>query len=163
MSFGPGSRRLNEKGASGSFAFRVAKPVHWNMSAISHLAQGNQRHQSRTRSELGLRVKNGLGRGRSRVAQTNPVNAEIFDHSLDVIAGFGKGNPLDPVDRIDAGFAWVAMGVDPLLDPLAAGIIGSEGQDVRAFLFGHKLAEMTCRELGIECRVGQEPLWVEGD
>ena len=102
-------------------------------------------------SELGLRVENGLGRCWLGLAQPNPVNAEIFDHPLDVIAGFGEGNPLDPVDRIDAGFAWIAMSVDPLLDSLAAGIIGGEGQDVRALLFGHKLAEMTCRELGIEC------------
>jgi hypothetical protein len=34
-----GARRLNEKAASGSFAFRVAKPVHWNISAISFMAQ----------------------------------------------------------------------------------------------------------------------------
>src|SRR3981081_4069475 len=60
-------------------------------------------------SELGLRIKNGLGRGRSRIAQTNPVNAEIFDHPLDVIAGFGEGNALDPVDRIDPGVGWGAL------------------------------------------------------
>src|SRR5262245_65172309 len=55
-------------------------------------------------------------------AEANAVDLQVLEHALDVVARLGERNPLDPVDGIDLGVAWVAVFRDPLFHAPAPGI-----------------------------------------
>lgn len=48
-----------------------------------------------------------------RATQSCSVNLKVFDNTLNVIPGFPVGNRFDPVDHIDAGFAWITELTNP--------------------------------------------------
>src|ERR1700730_7131426 len=108
-------------------------------------------------SELGLSLEKGVGRSCLALAETDLINTEIFDQPLDVVAGFGKGNPLPPVHRIATRLGRFAVGVEPFLDVLATGIIGGERQDIGALVLGQKFAQMARGELGIDASACAPP------
>ena len=99
-----------------------------------------------------------VGLANRRLGETQPVNIEIFDDALNIVARFGEGDALDPIDRIDARLARIAIGVEPFLDVFAAGVIGGEGENIGASMLGQQVAEMGGGELRVEGGVASSRL-----
>ena len=66
---------------------------------------------------------------------------DVFENAHDVIARFGEGDALDPVDRIDIGIARIAIFGDPFISPPPPGIIGGKGQYIGAAKARNIIAE----------------------
>ena len=45
-----------------------------------------------------------------------PVYAKIFEHALNIIAGFAERNLFYPVDGVDCRFTGIAIALEPFLD-----------------------------------------------
>jgi hypothetical protein len=108
-------------------------------------------------------VPNRLQRDRSRQAvhtsQSLSARATVFRHwetrrlhdPLHVIAGLGKRDQLDPVDRVDLEIARIAIALDSFFDAAAAG----RGEQVFDFLIEITAGIADC---GIEARDGANPM-----
>src|SRR6516162_6252102 len=84
----------------------------------------------------------GLDQELRAATETNTVDLEIFQHALDVIACFGEGDALDPVDRIDLRIAGIPIFRDPFLYPPAAGVVAGEREDMRAAIIDVESTEL---------------------
>src|SRR5947209_7490049 len=87
--------------------------------------------------------------GESRRAEAGAVDLQVLHQALDVVARLGEGDELNPIDHVDLGVARVAMGLDPVEDAAAAGIIGREGHHIGAAEAVEELAEMLGAEGGV--------------
>ena len=67
---------------------------------------------------------------------------QVLHHPLHIVAGFGEGDQLDPVDCVHLGIARIAIALDPLFEAAAAGIIGGERHDVGAAVILEEAAEL---------------------
>src|SRR6516162_11208722 len=82
-------------------------------------------------------------------AETNPVDLKVFEHALDVVARFGEGDALDPVDRIDLRIARITIFRDPFLYASAASVVAGEREDMRAAVIDVEIAELGCSQLHV--------------
>src|SRR3954468_1067020 len=81
-------------------------------------------HQARAAPELGA------------------IDLHVLDHALDVVAGLGEGDALDPVDRINVRIPRIAISFDPLLYAAAPRIVGDEREDVGAAIAFQHIAKL---------------------
>ena len=84
-----------------------------------------------------------------RPTQAQTVDLKVFKHTLNIVAGLGKRNSLDPVDRVDFEVAGVAVLGNPLFNTATSGIIAGESKDVGAAIILDEVAEFGCSELHI--------------
>ena len=82
--------------------------------------------------DAGTAVQVGLDLQPRPAAKSRAIDLQILHDPLHVIAGFGKRDQFDPVDRIDLGIARIAVTLDPFFDAAATGIVAGKGQDVGA-------------------------------
>src|SRR5438477_9282474 len=76
-----------------------------------------------------------LRRHRRAALEPHAVDPQILDYALDVVSRLRQRDALDPVDRIDLGVARIAVGLDPVADTAAAGVIAGKGHDAIALVF----------------------------
>ena len=84
--------------------------------------------------------------------------------SADFSARSNNGDPraaFDPVDRVDAGIAWITMLRHPLLDPAAARVIAGERHDVGPMIL-LKWGGGSAAPIWIVDRLGHEPVTIVG-
>src|SRR5882724_2873434 len=72
---------------------------------------------------------------RGAIPKAHAIDQQILHHALDIVAGFGKRDALDPVDRIDLGIARIAERREPFPDAAPAGVVAGKGHDVVALVF----------------------------
>src|SRR5262245_15488225 len=92
------------------------------------LTRARADHSLRRRAAADVRLEHQLG----AAAEAHAIDLQVLQDALDVVAGLGERNALDPVDRIDARVARVAVALDPFLHPAGAGVVAREGEDVGA-------------------------------
>jgi hypothetical protein len=63
---------------------------------------------------------------RGSIAKAPAVDLQVLHDALDVVARFGKGNALNPIDGVDLGIARIAVLCHPLLNSAAARIISPQ-------------------------------------
>src|SRR5580704_807591 len=100
---------------------------------------------------------------RGALAITRAVDLQILHDPLDVVARLGKGNALDPIDRVDLGIARITVLCDPLLNSAAARIITRKGQNEGAAIVLEQRGDFSGTHLCIVDRIGDETLPIVAD
>src|SRR5215471_10299260 len=94
-------------------------------------------------------------------AEAHAVDLQVLQDALDIVARLRERYALDPVDRIDARIARVAVALDPLLHAAGPGIVAREGEDVGAEVTLDVVSEFGCAQLNVVDVVVQQPALVE--
>src|SRR5215467_7265729 len=95
--------------------------------------------------------------------EPDAIDLKVFHHALDVVAGFGEWDPLDPINGVNVRTSRITVSLDPFANPTTTCIIGRESEYVRPAIVLKQFAEFGCSHLGVVNRVGCEPLEVVAD
>ena len=86
-------------------------------------------------------------------AKAHPVDLQILHDTLNVVAGFSKWNPLDPIDRIDIGITRIAILGNPLLNAPSASVVTGEAHNVGAAVLLQERGQLRRTHLRVVDRV----------
>src|SRR6266487_5069687 len=90
------------------------------------------------------------------LCESRPVNLQIFDYPLNIIACFREWDAFDPVDRINMGISRIAVLGDPFLHAAAPRIVAGKDQDKRAAVVSHQSRELGRPHLGVVDGIANE-------
>src|SRR5207253_6281506 len=75
-------------------------------------------------------------------AEADAINLQVLEDALDVITRLRERNAFDPVDRIDAGVARIAVALHPFLHPAGPRVVAGERHDIGPAIALDHVAEL---------------------
>src|SRR6266516_3936634 len=76
------------------------------------------------------------------LCESRPIDLQILEYPLNIIARFRERDAFDPVDWIDFGVTRIAVLRDPFLHPATPRIVAGEDQDKGAAVVSHQSREL---------------------